>query len=99
MGQVLIQIVTDDQGAVRLEYLADLVRLVVFQVAALAPGAQVAWVVVLRRVVEMGDGQHHPRAGDRMWRVVRGAAGRVGRAAFGALVFRLWHDPGHQCPG
>ena len=27
MGQVLIQIVADDQGAVRLEYLADLVRL------------------------------------------------------------------------
>ena len=26
MGQVLIQIVADDQGAVRLEYLADLVR-------------------------------------------------------------------------
>ena len=27
MGQVLIQIVADDQGEVRLEYLADLVRL------------------------------------------------------------------------
>ncbi len=27
MGQVLIQIVADDQGAVRLEYMADLVRL------------------------------------------------------------------------
>lgn len=27
MGQVLIQTVTDDQGAVRLEYLADLARL------------------------------------------------------------------------
>ena len=27
MGQVLMQIVTDDQGEVRLEYLANLVRL------------------------------------------------------------------------
>lgn len=62
---------------------------VVFQVAALAPRAQVGIVAVLRDMVEVGNGQHDPAAGVRVLLVILGATIRVCRAALAAIACAL----------
>jgi hypothetical protein len=63
----------------------SVVGCIVGQMTPLAPGAKVTRVVVLRRVIEMGDGQHNAASGDRMGLGVFGSATGISWGSFAAI--------------
>jgi hypothetical protein len=60
---------------------------VIGEVAPLTPGTQVARFVVLRYVIEMGDGEHHSASGNRMWLTVFCSAIWVSWRSFAAIPY------------